>query len=106
MTAINEGSLLFTFTPACDASKYDECTFYLKQFQNVGSGQKAVDIICVEGNECWFIEVKDYRKPRTGKVTNLHIDLTIKVRDTLAGLVAAQFNPNALPHERQFAIQA
>jgi len=102
MTVITEGSLTFTFNVGCIASKYDDWSFYRNQFQQVCGREKAVDIICVENNNIWLIEVKDYRRPNTKKVVNLHKALAQKVRDTLAGLVAAQCNANDHA-EKQFA---
>lgn len=105
MTVITEGRLSFTFSAGCSASKYDDWSFYRKQFQKVCGSEKAVDIICIENGEIWLIEVKDYRQPNTQKVINLPNSLAKKVRDTLAGLVAAQCNANDRT-EKQFARSA
>ncbi len=94
MTIINEGDLTFTFNQGCSASKYDEWSFYRNQFQKVCGGERAIDIICFNNNDIWLIEIKDYRRPNTSKVSDLHKKLAIKVKDTLAGLVAAQYNAN------------
>jgi hypothetical protein len=102
MAVITEGNLSFIFNAGSIASKYDEWSFYRNQFQQVCGGAKAVDIICVENNNIWLIEVKDYRRPDPKKVVDLHKALAQKVRDTLAGLVAAQCNANN-PIEKEFA---
>jgi hypothetical protein len=102
MTVITEGRLTFTFNTGCNVSKYDDWSFYRNQFQSVCGSEQAVDIICFEGNDIWLIEVKDYRLPGTKKVINLYKSLSKKVRDTLAGLVAAQCNAND-QMEKQFA---
>lgn len=102
MTVLTEGSLAFTFNAGCSASKYDDWAFYRNQFQKVCGREKAVDFICIENNDLWLIEIKDYRQPNTRKVVNLHKALAQKVRDSLAGLVAAQYNANDHA-ERQFA---
>ena len=66
MTNITEGDLTFSFPDRCQASKYDDWSFYRKQFQAVAGESKAVDILCVKGNTSWLIEIKDYRQhPRT-----------------------------------------
>ena len=66
MTTLSEGSLKFRFPDNCLASKYDCWAFYRKQFQSVAKGSKAVDIVCVEKDVCWLVEIKDYRKhPRS-----------------------------------------
>lgn len=93
MTKIEEGDLTFSFPDCCQASKYDDWSFYRKQFQAVAGGSKAVDILCVvkgdKGDASWLIEIKDYRQhPRT-KPSDIADELARKVRDTLAGLAAA-----------------
>jgi len=102
MTVISEGRLSFTFNAGCHASKYDGWSFYRNQFQKVCGGEKAVDIVCYDDNNIWLIEIKDYRTPNSKKVVHLHKALAQKVRDTLAGLVAAQYNAND-PVEKKFA---
>ncbi len=89
MTTIVEGDLTFSFPESCRASKYDDWSFYRNQFQPVANGCKAIDILCVEGDISWLIEVKDYRRhPRT-KTIVIADELAIKIRDTLAGLASA-----------------
>ena len=89
MTNITEGDLIFSFPDCCQASKYDDWSFYRKQFQAVAGGSKAVDILCVEGDASWLIEIKDYRQHNRTKPSSIADELAIKVRDTLAGLAAA-----------------
>ncbi len=51
-------------------------------------------MIHVDESQTWLIEIKDYRRhPRT-KVIDLGDEIAFKVRDTLAGLVAAKCNAN------------
>lgn len=89
MTVLTEGRLSFEFPADCIASKYDDWAFYRNRFQRV-AGSKAVDFLCIDANVAWLIEVKDYRHgPRT-KPSELHDEMAAKVRDTLAGLAAAQ----------------
>ena len=94
MTAIVEGALTFCFSARCQASKYDDWSFYRNQFQPVANGCKAIDILCVEGDVSWLIEVKDYRQHSRTKVIDIADELAIKVRDTLAGLASAAKNAN------------
>ena len=69
MTNIPEGDLTFSFKDGCQASKYDDWSFYRKQFQAVAGESKAVDILCIKGNTSWLIEIKDYRQhPRTNPI--------------------------------------
>ncbi len=89
MTNITEGDLIFSFPDCCQASKYDDWSFYRKQFKEVAGGSKAVDILCVERNTSWLIEIKDYWQHTRKKCIDIADELARKVRDTLAGLAAA-----------------
>jgi len=105
MTEITEGALTFSFRTGCQVSKYDDWSFYRKQFQPIAGGSKAIDILCVEGDTSWLIEIKDYcQHPRT-KPINIADELAIKVRDTLAGLAAAAKAANDVD-QRNLAQQA
>ena len=105
MTVIAEGMLEFDFPNGCEASKYDDWSFYRNQFQRVANGSKAVDIVCDERNVSWLIEIKDYRQyPRT-KAIDIADEIAVKVRDTLAGLAAAARNAND-SEEREHARRA
>ena len=89
MNKITEGDLTFSFPPGCQASKYDDWSFYRNQFQSVAGGSKGVDILCVESDTSWLIEIKDYRKHYRTNPSNIADEVVNKVRDTLAGLAAA-----------------
>lgn len=103
---IIEGDLRFVFPKGIAASKYDDWSFYrnqfLKNFDSIG-GVKAVDIIVID-QVVWFIEVKDYRLECKTNARELADVIAIKVRDTLAGLVAAKNNANDAG-EREIARQ-
>ena len=101
MTEIEEGDLIFKFS--IDACKYDNWSFYRSQFiHHCGRENKAVDFLAYDKNISWIIEVKDYRQsPRKKSSKELVNEITIKVRDTLAGLVAAQINAHG--EEKSFA---
>ena len=120
MPPITEGRLTFGFPDGWRAAKFDEWSFYRNQFQKVGNvsiscsdqkcegelrcvkcgktrvaGIKAIDILAVEtGSQCWLIEIKDYRREPRTKTIDLADEVALKVRDTLAALVAAQVNAN------------
>jgi len=94
MQQIDEGRLSFFFPDNTVASKYDEWSFYRNQFNSAFGGTKAVDLIHVDARQTWLIEVKDYRIHRRTKVIDIGDEISFKVRDTLAGLVAAQCNAN------------
>lgn len=104
MKRFQEGSLIFEFEGE-QAAQYDQWSFYRNQFEHIGGGAKAVDFIYLNEGSTWLIEVKDYRQHRRTKMIHLADEIAIKVRDTLAGLVAAQSNANN-SHEQTFARQA
>ena len=64
-----------------------------------------MDFVCLDGDQLWLIEVKDYRRHHRIKVIDLGNEMAHKVRDTLAGLVAASCNANDA-EERRIARQA
>lgn len=101
MTTITEGVLTFTFNGQVAAHKYDDWSFYRNQFQNgCARDNKAVDIVCLAQHVAWLIEVKDYREHARTKLLDLADEVAIKVRDTLAGLVAAQHQANDADEKR------
>ena len=96
---LTEGALRFSFGVSCTVVQYESWAFYQNQFQRM-SGTKAVDFLCINGDQTCLIEVKDYRfHPRT-KPISLCDEVALKVRDTLAGLAAARVNVN-VPLEQQ-----
>jgi hypothetical protein len=99
MAVISEGRLTFTF-PSDDASKYDDWSFYRNQFNAAFGGTKAIDIIFVDDDQAWLIEVKDYRANRRTKALDLGDEVAFKVRDTLAGLAAAKCNATEVNEAR------
>jgi hypothetical protein len=102
MPQLTEGALVFDFSGSVDQStKYDEWSYYRKNLSSI-SGTKAVDFIFLEKDICWLIEVKDYRFNQRTKMIDLADEISIKVRDTIAGLFAAKLNAND-PFEKQFA---
>lgn len=91
----------FRFRDGCHASKYHDWSFYRNQFQHIAGGCRAVDILCVEGDVSWLIEIKDYRQHRRTKVIDISDELATKVRDTLAGLASAAKAANEFDERRQ-----
>lgn len=90
MQEIDEGRLRFSFPDNTLVSKYDDWSFYRNQFNSAFGGSKAIDLIHVDGNQTWLIEIKDYRTDRRTKVVGMGDEIAFKVRDTLAGLAAAR----------------
>lgn len=99
-TTLTEQQLAFTFADGVEPSQYDEWAFYRNQFNAVCGGTKAVDFVCLDGDQLWLIEVKDYRRHRRTKLVELGDEVAAKVRDTLAGLVAASCNANEAEEQR------
>lgn len=103
--SITEDRLTFTFDAGVQATKYDDWSFYRNQFNNAFGGTKATDLLVVDGTTTWFVEIKDYRLHRRTKPIDLGDEIAIKIRDTLAGLCAAQVNANDA-EEKKFARNA
>ena len=104
MTEITEGVLTFSFPNGCEASKYDDWTFYQKRFQSVAKGSKAADFLCLVNGVAWLIEVKDYRQHQGPTPSALVDHVATKIRDTLSGLATAY--ANAAGAEKDFARRA
>ncbi|PMS10064.1 hypothetical protein FNF07_08975 [Trinickia caryophylli] len=94
---LSEGALIFLFPDDGLASKYDHWSHYRNGFQAAcGGHHKAVDIVYAQADEriAWLIEVKDYRVHARTKAIDLAEEIAVKVRDTLAGLVATGCQAN------------
>jgi hypothetical protein len=106
VSRISEGGLEFAFPAGWEVSKYDGWAFYRRHFQKTAAS-KGVDILALgprPGKTLWMIEVKDYRRnPRTKKIP-IHDEITRKVRDTLAGILAATVRAS-VAQEQKFAQQ-
>lgn len=100
---INVEKLTFTFPPDWQVSKYDDWSFYRKQFGRQLPGIQAVDLLVRDVNDtAYLIEVKDYRHPDTEKPSGLPKAIANKVLMTLAALLPAKLNGND-PSERAMA---
>ena len=127
---LTEGRLRFTFPDdwSPKPSIPDGWAFYRRQFSRnlngveyicleckarvhcascnsrVPLGVKAVDFAAIDtSNTVWLIEVKDYRFHQRTKAIDLADELAIKVRDSLALILAAATNAND-PDEKAMAI--
>lgn len=118
MPTISEGQLGFAFPSDWQASKFDDWTFYRRQFMKLAgaglncskceegircancgnrnvAGTRGIDIVAIEpGSSCWQIEVKDYRQTRVSNFVFLADEVALKVRDTLACLMTAALSAN------------
>jgi hypothetical protein len=101
MPTIVVGKLSFRFPPNWNVSQFDEWEFYRNQFQKVCGGAKAVDIVAIHPKVClWAIEVKDYRTNRRTKTIDMADEVALKIRDSLAALVAAKVRANDMQEKR------
>ncbi|GGP00721.1 hypothetical protein [Stakelama pacifica] len=91
-----EGRLSFYFRDVVLAEKYDDWSHYRNQFCKFVKHSKAVDFLVVKDSEVWLIEVKDYRFHQRSKSIDISEEVSIKVRDTMAGLVSAKFLANMI----------
>ena len=105
MTEITEGELTFSFPNGCEAIKYDDWTFHRMRFYQVAGGSKAADILCLDGDVAWLIEIKDFRRSEKPIPSKLSKVVAIKIRDTLSGLAAAYANADD-EAEKDFARRA
>lgn len=104
MTVVLVDGVEFEFPDGWTVTKYDDWAFYRRQFQRLGGGCHAVDLLALSPNrELFLIEVKDYSRPGTPVPSQLVVEVGFKVRDTLAGLLAARVRAND-PDERRLAI--
>lgn len=132
MTTVCEGDLLLEFDPArWSVLKWDDHALYLEgvarlngQLTDPGTGvavpegSKAVDILALDEHALHFIEVKDFRGhgPQNAfrQETELPLEVGLKVRDTLAGMLGAHRTHRQWPavepfvqalHERRFPVR-
>ena len=87
---LNEGELEFDFSDDWLVFKYDKCAYYRRHFQDFANGTKAVDFVAYHQatKVLWLIEVKDYSEHSRTKPSEVVDEVAVKVRDTLAGLLA------------------
>ncbi|MHC5538328.1 hypothetical protein ACYOEI_08875 [Singulisphaera rosea] len=100
-----EGFLTFVFDDEWLAVKYDEHPDYRGRIRNLPE-TKAVDFAAIgSGNALFLIEVKDFRGHRIEnrdrlRDDDLAIEVAQKVRDTIAGIIAAHHRGNVADWER------
>ena len=99
MKKLREGSIEYVFDDSWTVSKYDEWPFYRNHFVNAFGGTRAIDVVAQDPTDTlWLVEIKDYSShPRT-KPFDLCHEISMKVRDSLAGFVAAAKWHSHHPH--------
>ena len=129
MPEVTEGELTFTFPDGWDATQADDWSHYRNQFAKhfdsirhcckkcqtaiacpsceakIALGAKCIDILAVNGNVTWLIEIKDYRMHQRTKTINIADEIAVKVRDALAMVLTASKNAND-PTEKTVAAKA
>ena len=99
--SLDESNLRFQFKEGLLPIKFDESNFYTKRF-NTLQGSKGVDFIVFDEETLYFIEVKNFsgheieNKKRLNANTedSLALEVSRKVRDSIACLVGAFKNSN------------
>lgn len=92
MPSIVEGNLAFCF--GFDAIKYDDSLYYRKHFSKIQDGISAVDILAVDDDTAYLIEIKDYTHPDTANLTSAELIAMManKVISTLAAVLPMRHN--------------
>jgi hypothetical protein len=98
-STFEEGHLRFRFDDSWVVFKYDEHRDYRQRIQRL-EGTKAIDFVGVEADSrLYLIEVKDLRGYRIENRERLNagelaLEVGQKVRDTIAGIIAAHHRGN------------
>ncbi len=91
---IPEGNLSFSFE--FEAIKFDDTAYYRKHFIKIQNGISAIDILAVNNNVGYLIEIKDYTHPDTENLKPLDLIEAIvnKVISTLSAILPMKNNAN------------
>jgi hypothetical protein len=102
MITINEDKLEFNF--AFDAIKLDDSNFYRKHFMKIQDNLKIIDILAIDKNRNYFIEIKDYTYPETKSIKRIELIETIvkKVICSLSILYPMSYKAHK-PYEKEIA---
>jgi hypothetical protein len=113
MPKLQVDTLCFDFDASVKAQVYDKTQHYTTVWNAHPGGQKAVDVMAVEGtpppSTTWLIEAKDFRvitnPPKPSNIGGLAQVVADKAADTLAGLADASARAS-VPAEKQLASDA
>jgi hypothetical protein len=90
VTDIREGNIVHCFPSDWIASKYDDWPYYRAHFEKAFTGCKAVDLVAQDPQgTLWLVELKDYRVHQRTKPGHVVDEVSVKVRDSLAGILGA-----------------
>lgn len=94
---LEESRLRFEFGGSWQVFRYDSCSCQRAvnvlqgELDGKAEGTKAVDFVAAHENELYLFEVKnlrDFERATRGRLEKeIHLELGLKVRDTLAGLI-------------------
>jgi hypothetical protein len=113
MKTFQEGRLRFAFGDAWQVEKFDSHRDYRERLQKLRGriggqeeGAKAIDFVArrteLPQPGLYFIEVKDYSEDRIQNHSDLIEALTLKVRDTISGLIVAYRTSSTAPTWKPF----
>jgi hypothetical protein len=116
MGSIDESSFRFTFGASWrQVTQWDGCPEFSQGIRLVqgtldgrNEGTKAVDFIGLRNDDIWLFEVKDFRNRSTAwehRIGELPLELALKVRDTLAGIVGSHYQHETAPWARDVVAQ-
>lgn len=113
MPILQVETLRFDFDATVAAQIYDRWQHYTTVWNAPPGGQKAVDVVAVEGSPpesvAWLIEAKDFRvitnPPKPSNIGGLAQFVADKAAHTLGGLADAGANAT-VPSEKQLAMDA
>jgi hypothetical protein len=99
---IKEGNLSFSFE--FDAIKFDDSAYYRDHFVKIQNGIGAIDLLAVNDETGYLIEIKDYRHPNTENLnpSDLIEAIVNKVISTLAAMLPMKNNAS-IPAEKEIA---
>lgn len=107
MQRIDIDGLQFAFPDDWTLGRYDDLCFYKNQIRSMWQGINTVDLIAVDTERrrsLWFIEVKDYRRKRRTKPSDLPDEVARKVYDSSAAMLPAK--AHAVSEEQAVAKKA
>jgi len=113
MPTLQVDTLTFDFDPTVAAGIYDKWQHYTTVWNANPGGQRAVDVVAVDGvppkSTAWLIEAKDFRvitnPPKPSNISGLAQFVADKATHTMAGLAHASSHA-AVPAEKKLATDA
>jgi hypothetical protein len=108
MIPYEESAFRFEFGESWShVQRWDSCTAYTNGVGTVQGtldarieGTKALDFVGIRNGELWLFEIKDFRNrpiQLKDRLNELPLEIALKVRDTLAGLVGRHHHDDAEP---------